>query len=113
MHRPDRQVVVSKHRQPLHRLDRPMACVAPTNCFATGVTHLEHRTPRAAFLPKAAQTVSILSLNPNPSEQVIVSRGVLYAMTRTNGAEVLEVLAHGSLFFVEQVERLGALVRLG
>ena len=30
----------------------------------------------------------------------------------TNGAEVLEVLAHGGVFFEEQVERLGALVRL-
>ncbi|GMY33207.1 hypothetical protein FCV25MIE_28449 [Fagus crenata] len=30
----------------------------------------------------------------------------------TNRAEVLEVLAHGGVFFGEQLERLGALVRL-
>ena len=30
----------------------------------------------------------------------------------TDGAEVLEALAHGGVFFEEQVERLGALVRL-
>uniref|UniRef100_A0A2N9I4D1 Uncharacterized protein n=1 Tax=Fagus sylvatica TaxID=28930 RepID=A0A2N9I4D1_FAGSY len=30
----------------------------------------------------------------------------------TDRAEVLEVLAHGGVFFEEQLERLGALVRL-
>ena len=30
----------------------------------------------------------------------------------TDRAEVLEVLAHGGVFFGEQLERLGALVRL-
>lgn len=34
-------------------------------------------------------------------------------MSRTDGAEVLEVLAHGGVLFVEQLEGLGALVGLG
>lgn len=33
-------------------------------------------------------------------------------MSRTNGAEVLEVLAHGGVLFAEQMEGLGALVGL-
>ena len=45
LHRLGHQVGVSKHTQPQHHLDRPPACVAPTNYFKTEVIYSKPQTP--------------------------------------------------------------------